>query len=106
MQGSEGCGSTFTQPKPPAFQNIPLTFRNQTKNSFYIMAKSRKPFSLQLKRPTFCNFAGLKAEEGKTMITNYNVFRDYESCMSKRQLGSKVYPEYFSNHGAKISSTL
>ena len=81
-------------------------FRNETGNSFYNMAKSRKPFSLQLKRPTFCNFGGLKTEEGKTMITNYNVFRDSESCMSKHQLGSKVNPEIFSNHGAKISSML
>ena len=92
---------------PPAFQNILSKFRNETGNSFYIMAKSRKPFSLKLKRPTYCNWGGgLKAEEGKTMITNYNVFRDSESCMSKRQLGSKVNPEHFSNHEAKISSTL
>ena len=30
-------------------------------NSFYIRPKSRKPFSLELKRPRFCHFLGLKA---------------------------------------------
>ena len=32
------------------------------------MAKLRKHFSLQLKRPKFCNFWGLKLSEGKTKI--------------------------------------
>ena len=32
--------STITKPKPQGFQNIPSKFKNQTGNSFYIMAKS------------------------------------------------------------------
>ena len=52
---------TVTQPKPSAFQNIPSIFRNKYGNSFYSIAKLRKPIPLQSKRPKFCRFQGLKA---------------------------------------------
>ena len=51
----------ITETKPPAFKNLPSKLRNQNGNLFFIMAKSRKPFSLPLKRPKICNFWGLKA---------------------------------------------
>ena len=46
----------FEKKKNLNAQNLSSKFRNQTGNSFYFMAKSRKPFSLHWKRPTFCNF--------------------------------------------------
>ena len=41
--------------------------------------------------------------EGKTMITNHNFFfRDSESCMSQRQLGTKVNPDIFPTMEQKL----
>ena len=36
------------------------------------------------------------------MITNNNFFRDSERCMSKRQLGTKVNPEFFPTMEQKL----
>ena len=59
--------SELSQPKakPPVFQNIFSKFENQTRNSFYIMAKLREPISLQSKRPTFCCFRDFKLSDKK-----------------------------------------
>ena len=65
-------------------KNISSKFENQTGNSFYIMAKLRKPISLQSKRPKF--FLGtqscLTEEEKKYDYKPNFLKRDSESCMS------------------------
>ena len=88
--------------KAPAFQNISSIFGNQFGNSYYSMAKVRKPISLQSKRPKFV----LKAVWRKNYHCKPHFFSDSEICMSHFWLGTIVNPDKFSRHEAKISSTL
>ena len=71
------------------------------------MAKSRKSFSLQLKRPTFCNFWGLKAVWRKNYDYKPQLFLEILNavCLSVDWV-PKYIQNFFSNHGTKISSTL
>ena len=71
------------------------------------MAKSRKPFSLQLKRPKFCHFLGLKAVWRKNYDYKPQFFLEIRKalCLSVN-LVPKLIQNLFSKNEAKNSSTL
>ena len=71
------------------------------------MAKSRKPFSLQLKRQQFCNFSGPKAVWRKNYIYKPIFFLEILKavCLSLDWV-PKLIQIFFFNDGAKICSTL
>ena len=74
---------------------------------FILWQSSGNLIHFSQKCPNFVVFKDLKLSDGKTIIANpIFFFRDSESCMSQLSLGTKVNPDKFSNHGAKISSTL
>ena len=70
-------------PKAPAIQNISSKFGNQTKNSFYIMAKLKKPILLKVKKANILSFIVSKSGLTEKLRLQTSIFvSDSESYRS------------------------